>query len=67
MTATYPPAFTPEATNAMGEAFDLACHVLGEVPPAVKENIANRVIREAAAGERDLERLLLAGLKGMSV
>ena len=38
-----------------------------KVPPAVKETIATRVIREASSGERDMERLLLAGLKGISI
>jgi hypothetical protein len=66
MTAVYPPAFTPEATNAMGEAFDLACRVLGHIPPTVKETIATRVIREASSGERDPSRLLTAALKGIS-
>jgi hypothetical protein len=51
----------------MGEAFDLACRVLGRVPPSVKETIANRVINEAVSGERDPERLLGAALKGMSI
>ena len=71
MTATYPlstnAAFTPEATHAMGEAFDLACRVLGEVQPTVKETIANRVIREASFGERDPNRLFTAALKGISI
>jgi hypothetical protein len=60
-------AFTPEATHVMGEAFDRACLVLGPIPPAVKETIANRVIEQAATGERDPDRLLLAGLKGISI
>ena len=60
-------AFTPEATHVMGEAFDRACLMLGQVPPAVKETIANRLIEQAATGERDPDRLLLAGLKGMSM
>jgi hypothetical protein len=42
-TAVYPlsrnAAFTPEVTNAMGEAFDLACRVLGQIPPHVKGNL----------------------------
>jgi hypothetical protein len=71
MTATYPlsrnDAFTPEATHAMGEAFDLACRVLGQLPPTVKETIANRVIREASSGERDANRLFTTALKGMTI
>jgi len=53
MTATYSlsrnDASTPEATHAMGEAFDLAFHVLGQVPLSVKESIAARLIKEAAS------------------
>jgi hypothetical protein len=70
-TAVYPlsrnAAFTPEVTNAMGEAFDLACRALGQIPPHVKETIATRVIREASTGERDTNRLFTAALKGLSV
>jgi hypothetical protein len=60
-------AFTPEATHAMGEAFDLACRVLGQIPPIVQETIATRVINEAVSGERDPDRLLRAAIKGLSV
>jgi hypothetical protein len=51
----------------MGEAFDLACRVLEQIPPTVQETIATRVIREASDGERDPSRLLTAALKGMSI
>jgi hypothetical protein len=60
-------AFTPEVTHVMGEAFDLACHMLGQIPPTVKETLANRVIKEALSGERDPNRLLTAALKGISI
>jgi hypothetical protein len=71
MTAVFPlsknAAFPPEATHAMGEAFDLACSVLGQIPPSVKETIATRLINEAISGERDPDRLLRAAMKGMNV
>ena len=71
MTATYPlsrnAAFTPEVIHVMGEALDLACLVLGQIPPTVKETIATRVIREASSGERDPHRLLTAALKGIRI
>jgi hypothetical protein len=36
-------------------------------PAHYKKTIATRVIKEASSGERDLNRLLTAALKGMSI
>jgi hypothetical protein len=44
----------PSMSTLTREAFDLACRVLGQIPPTTKETIATRVIKEASSGERDL-------------
>jgi hypothetical protein len=43
------------ATQAMGDAFDCACCLLGDVAmlTQVREIMANRIIEEANSGERD--------------
>jgi hypothetical protein len=51
----------------MGEALDRArCRAFNtfEVSRIVQEAMANRIIEEAIAGERDLDRLSKAALKG---
>ena len=61
-------AFAPEATAAMGEAFDAACKELhdgGE--PEVRKLIAKRIIAAASGGELDPIRLRAAGLSGISI
>ena len=52
-------AFEPEATAAMGEAFDAACKALDDTgqPQIVREIIAQRIIEAASRGERDPVRL----------
>ena len=57
-------AFDPEATRALGQAFDTACALLGHTPQptAVREHIAKSIIEAAKAGERDPVRLREAGL-----
>jgi hypothetical protein len=59
--------FTPDATGVMGEAFERACQALGggQIPSALKEIIATRVLEEASAGERDPDRLYAAAFKSM--
>ncbi len=55
--------FEPEATAAMGEAFDVACRGLhdgGE--PEVRKIIAKRIIAAARRGELDPVRLRTAAL-----
>jgi hypothetical protein len=56
-------AFDPEATRVLGQAFDMACALLGRTPqPTVmREAIAKSIIETAKAGERDLVRLRGAG------
>ena len=60
--------FEPEATTAMGEAFDAACKELhdgGE--PEVRKLVAKRIIAAASRGELDPVRLRAAALRGLSV
>ena len=62
-------AFEPEATAAMGEAFDAACkelHDSGE-PKVRREVIARRIIAAASRGVLDPVRLRAAALSGLSV
>ena len=56
-------AFDPEATRTLGQAFDMACALLGRTPQptAVREAIAKCIIEAAKAGERDPVRLREAG------
>ena len=57
-------AFEPEATAAMGEAFDAACKELHDVGERdlVRKLIAKRIIAAASGGERDPVRLRTAAL-----
>jgi hypothetical protein len=62
-------AFDDGATQAMGEAFDVACKTLyedGQPPQVVKDAIARRIIAAARKGERDVQRLTMAGLAGLA-
>jgi hypothetical protein len=61
-------AFDPEATRTLGQAFDMACALLGHTPQptAVREAIAKSIIEAAKAGERDPVRLREAGLAALS-
>jgi hypothetical protein len=61
-------AFDPEATRTLGQAFDMACALLGHTPQptAVREAIAKSIIEAARAGERDPVRLREAGLAALS-
>jgi len=60
--------FEPEATAAMGEAFDAACKELhGGGEPEVRKLIAKRIIAAASEGELDPVRLRAAALTGLSV
>src|SRR5260221_4246326 len=56
--------FGPEATAAMGEAFDAACKELHEVGQLqmVRKVIAQRIIAAARGGELDPVRLRAAAL-----
>jgi hypothetical protein len=58
--------FDDTATRIMGEAFDAACEEIGDMGrlPLVREDMAKRIIDSARAGERDVNRLREAALKG---
>ena len=45
--------FGPEAVEAMGRAFDLACVRLGESDPKLREAIAFKIVSAARGGESD--------------
>jgi hypothetical protein len=57
-------AFGPEATTAMGEAFDAACNELHDAGQfqTVRELVAKRIIAAARRGELDPIRLRTAAL-----
>jgi hypothetical protein len=61
--------FGPEATAAMGEAFEAACKELHNAgkPKVGREVIARRIIAAASRGELDPVRLRAAALSGLSV
>ena len=60
-------AFEPEATAAMGEAFDAACKELRDVGEhqMVCKVVAQRIIATARKGELDPVRLTAAALNGL--
>ena len=57
-------AFEPEATAAMGEAFEAACKQLQDAGEAevVRKLLAERIIAAASRGELDPGRLQTAAL-----
>ena len=59
-------AFAPEATAAMGEAFDAACEELRDVGDLqlVRKLLARRIIETARTGELDPVRLRAEALSG---
>jgi len=60
--------FEPEATAAMGEAFEAACKELHDGDePEVRKLIAKRIIAAASGGELDPVRLRAAALSGLSI
>jgi hypothetical protein len=60
-------AFAPEATAAMGEAFDAACKELREVGrlQMIRKVLAHRIVAAARKGELDPARLRAAALSGL--
>ena len=60
-------ALDPEATCLLGQAFDMACALLGRTPQptTVREAIAKSIIEAAKAGQRDPVRLRDAGLAAL--
>ena len=61
-------AFDPEATRVLGQAFDMACALLGHRPRPTKRYaaIAKSIIEAAKAGERDPVRLREVALAALS-
>jgi hypothetical protein len=61
--------FEPEATAAMGEAFDAACEELlcTSQPEVVRELVATLVIAAASQGELDPIRLRMVALAGFAI
>ena len=59
--------FEPEATGAMGEAFEAACRELREVGQLqmVRKVVAQRIIAAARRGELDPVRLRASALSGL--
>jgi hypothetical protein len=62
-------AFEPEATAAMGGAFDAACDELHctSQPEVVREIIAGLIVAAAKRGELDPVRLKIAALAGFAI
>jgi hypothetical protein len=62
-------ALGPEATAAMGEAFDAACEKLRSTsePEVIRERIARLIIGAASRGELDPIRLRKAALAGFTI
>jgi len=60
-------AFEPEATAAMGEAFDTACKELCEIGQlqTVRKLVAQRIIAAARKGNLDPACLRAAALSGL--
>jgi hypothetical protein len=60
-------AFDPEATAAMGGAFDAACEELYQVGQlqVVRKLVAQRIIAAARKGDLDPARLRSAALTGL--
>jgi hypothetical protein len=60
-------AFDYDATRAMTEAFDRACHSLHDLgqPDLVREIVARRIIEVARRGERDPDELCARALQAL--
>jgi hypothetical protein len=61
--------FEPEATAAMGDAFDAACEELHfpSQPQVVRELVATLIIAAASRGELDPTRLRMVALAGFTI
>jgi hypothetical protein len=61
--------FGPDATAAMGEAFEATCEEIGEIGQfeGVRKLIAARIIAAARGGELDPVRLQTVALSGLLV
>ena len=60
-------AFDYDLTQAMGEAFERACHCLHDLgqPDLVRDIIARRIIEVARRGERDPDELCTRALQAL--
>jgi hypothetical protein len=60
-------AFDYDLTQAMGEAFERACHSLHDLgqPDLVRDIIARRIIEVARRGERDPDELCARALQAL--
>jgi hypothetical protein len=60
-------AFDYDLTQAMGEAFERACHSLHDLgqPDLVRDIIARRIIEVARRGERDPDELCERALQAL--
>ncbi len=61
--------FDPEATKAMGQAFDRACQRLNWAarPSILNEGIAKQIIEIAGMGERDPDRMCNQVLRALGL
>ena len=57
--------FDDAVTRIMGDAFDAACSLLGDISNPARNAVADRIVIEATRGERDPIRLRDAGLAAM--
>ena len=64
-----PVAFQPEEITLLRNALDSAANAIPERyrTPAVKAHLAERILRRAASGERDLIRLKTAALLDLNL
>jgi hypothetical protein len=61
-------SFDPEATRAMGEAFEAACRrIPSDAQPGTREQIARQIIENAKRGEQDPTRLCEAALASLTL
>lgn len=58
-------SFDPDATRIMGEAFDAACALLGNISDPARATLADRIVAEARSGERNPIRLRDAGMDAL--
>jgi hypothetical protein len=57
--------FDDTATRIIGDAFEVACALLGNIDALSRESVADRIIDAATRGERDPARLRDAGMDAL--
>lgn len=60
-------SFSPELTQAMGDAFERATGAVQDQPALIKEFIAKRIIDAVRRGIRDPRDLCLEATKGLGL